>query len=142
MRTSVIAVLSLAILLAVPSGFAQQRLEANVPFDFIVNNKVMPAGEYNIDWPSVGSDVAIVRNIKATRSAAAITSPAGRPKDGESPALVFHRYGDTHYLKLIRTQTDERQLPKSRGEKEALAARATAVNTTVVARGPGGGNER
>ena len=45
LRTSIVAVL------AATAAFAQNstRLQANVPFDFIVGNQALPAGQYTVD---------------------------------------------------------------------------------------------
>ena len=44
MRKSILATLSLVCVLIAPLAFAEVPLVADVPFSFIVNNKVMPAG--------------------------------------------------------------------------------------------------
>ncbi|MCP5113148.1 MAG: hypothetical protein GY953_20145, partial [bacterium] len=60
-------------------------------------------------------------------------SPYGITKRGQSPALVFNRYGTKHYLKRIRTASFERQIPRSKGEREMLAAWGKPEKATVVA---------
>lgn len=133
MRTSILAVLSLVCLLTAPMAFADSPLVADVPFDFIVNNKVMPAGSYSVDWSTTSQNMALIR-CKGQGAVVTLTSPYKPNKKGGQAALVFHRYGSKHFLSRIRSPQMERQIPKSKGERELLAMRGRPVQTTVVAK--------
>ncbi len=56
MKNNVIAVLTLGLLLAAPALAQSASMKVNVPFDFIVNGKTLPAGEYRVETmaPSAG----------------------------------------------------------------------------------------
>ena len=91
------AVLTLAAMFWVASAYAQsQPLRANIPFDFYVNGKLLPAGAYTIAtagqanvlqiWDRNGNTAfAMARNYKPYHSTG-------------SNRLVFHRYGTTSFL--------------------------------------------
>ena len=125
MRTSILAVLSLVCLLTAPLAFADTPLVAEVPFSFIVNNKVMPAGSYSIDWGTTAQNMAVIQ-CQGQAAVVTLTSPYKLTKKGDQPALVFHRFGSKHFLSRIRSPQMERQIPKSKGERELLATRGQA----------------
>ena len=55
------AFLGLGLLLAVSAAQAQEpRVKANIPFDFVVGDRVMPAGEYMSGMGASGTAIAIL----------------------------------------------------------------------------------
>src|ERR1700722_14261790 len=84
------------------SALAQDdKVTANVPFNFTVNGRTLPAGHYTI-----GHDVSVPRmlTIKGERgvvAATAITVPDSAR--GDDSKLVFHHYGNQYFLSEIRT---------------------------------------
>ncbi|MGA9799340.1 MAG: hypothetical protein WBQ68_10045 [Terriglobales bacterium] len=135
MRKLLLALIGIGLLLATASAYAQSGVvKANVPFNFIVNNTQLPAGEYRI------------RPIGVTPSAMAIQSPDGKvglmfsPNACESlePAnttkLVFHRYGSEYFLAQIWMNGNDRgkELPVS-GHEYELARNQPAQSVVVVA---------
>ena len=73
-------------------------LEVKVPFPFVVHGQTLPAGQYRIERE--GSDVGLIRGEKGTKGAAfLVTMPAsGHDPAGETPALTFTPYENTHRL--------------------------------------------
>jgi hypothetical protein len=112
----VIAALSIA-------GFAglDRSVEANIPFDFMVNGEQLPAGKYTVETGSARSTVT-VRNWKAKRAAGAI-SQNFEVRPGSKPRLVFHRYGNQYFLAKVITYSTGIELPKSKAEREAAKAK-------------------
>lgn len=88
------AVASLAALILATSAFAQSDvLRANIPFDFYVAGKLLPAGTYTIT-PSSGANVIRVADGKGNSAyIMAVAEKANRAKD--TSRLVFRRYGGT-----------------------------------------------
>ena len=113
---SVIAALSIA-------GIAglDRNVEANIPFDFMVGGKKLPAGKYTVERISAGGTVT-VRNWK-TRQAANSLTQGLHVRNGSKPQLVFRRYGDQYFLAKVITYTSGVELPKSKAEREAAKAK-------------------
>lgn len=115
--------------LMVPATQAQSIiLKADIPFDFVVGDKQLHSGEYNVKQTHPG-----VMLIQGTRSSAMVlTTAADGGKISDVGKLVFNRYGDQYFLSKIWTNDSGRQLPKSRLERE-VAQRLSESGTTVVA---------
>jgi len=129
------ATLLVLTLLAVP-GFltAQSRpvIKAQVPFDFIVNGKILPAGEWAIDAQGEGQTYLLLSSeghkmLILPNATESLTAPA-------ESKLVFHRYGDRYFLSTISREGNNRgyELQAGKAEKE-LRAQKAAEDVTLVA---------
>ena len=100
----------------------QYRLNANIPFDFTVANKKLPAGHYTFQRsePSGGDLVVLISSVDGQTSITRITIPVQTITPKRAGRLVFHRYGDDYFLNEIWPAGGYvgRALPKSRSEKE------------------------
>ena len=128
----ILAVLGLAAVMAAPAAFAQ--LTVNVPFDFTVSSKTLPAGQYEIA-PTSGQHVLRIRH--ADGRGVALVSPlfsTGRNPKNEAK-LVFHRYGNQYFLSQVWGVAPGcmSELKLSKAEKEAATISAKAGTSTVVA---------
>lgn len=115
--TMVMLLLTMALVAAVATtnGQSQHRVNARVPFEFIVGDKTLAAADYRID--TVGEALAICSpgaKNKVIRLANAMT-----PKERQSARLVFHRYGTTYFLSEVWEGGDRigRRLVQSRQER-------------------------
>jgi hypothetical protein len=113
------AFLGLGLLLAVSAAHAQDSgVKANIPFDFVAGNQVLPAGEYLVTPEGSSGQVVMIRSSdnKAAKFATAFNCSSARPSD--STKLVFHTMGGRYYLYQIWRQGFDqgRQLPKSKIE--------------------------
>ena len=107
---SVIAALSIA-------GFAGLigNLKANIPFDFMVNGKKLPAGKYIIGAEGA-SKTLVIRNWKSRQGAFSLTQ-VFQVRAGSKPELVFHRYGDQLFLAKVISDTSGIELLKSKARQ-------------------------
>jgi len=128
--------LTLFAALMLPTAQAEPKiaLKASIPFEFVVNEKHLPSGEYEVSH--VPNTAIILIQSRDGRSAA-YTPPAilvdARSRDvGE---LVFNRYGDQYFLSRIVTPGDYigSQLTKSRLERELARSMAEPGTAVVVA---------
>src|SRR5215470_10583959 len=90
----------LVTLLSVSTGFAQimHSAKANIPFDFVVGEKELPAGPYVLSEPARGILWVANRedNERAGLSANALYN------DGTSERrLVFHKIGERYFLSEV-----------------------------------------
>lgn len=104
---------------------------ANVPFDFQVGNKKLPAGEYLVQTPQ--SSVVRISTLDKSESVMTLVQAAERGSAASGAKLIFNRYGDDHFLSQIWTAGSNRgvQLQQSRREQE-MAARKDASTVAVA----------
>jgi hypothetical protein len=120
MKKQLFVLLGLGLLFATASAYAQTAaLKANIPFNFIVTGKSLPAGEYTIQSVSTSDRVLVIRGAdKSANMVMANACESARPSD--KTKLVFHRYGDRYFLSQIWTagNSSGAELPQSRRETE------------------------
>jgi len=76
----------------------------NIPFNFIVGQKTLPAGEYTVEPNRRDYDqVWLVQNREGDASALFTTMPIRANQTQEETKLVFHKYGDQYFLSQIWT---------------------------------------
>ena len=79
---------------------ADQMLVTTVPFDFIVGEARLPAGDYIVtEMPQEGM-VSIARKDRE-RTAFVLTVRAVFDREASTPELVFERFGGQHFLSQI-----------------------------------------
>jgi hypothetical protein len=123
MKRHLLILSAITLLLTAGSAYAQSvNLKANVPFDFIVNGRTMPAGPYAVRSLLVGSGMTALQ-LQNTDSKASVIILPGRTEAKAVPEqskLVFHRYGANCFLRQIFTAGNAagRELPKSHWESE------------------------
>jgi hypothetical protein len=104
--TMLVSIVALAFMTALVSSAQSrsQQLRAHIPFDFVVGDKTLPAGEYVVGMITNSSDEGIVvRSRDGKRSAMRLTSSVQATMRHERGALTFYR-GDVdkiYYLKDI-----------------------------------------
>jgi hypothetical protein len=85
---------------------AEGRVDANVPFSFVIRGQEFPAGHYEVQ--EEGPDVMLLRDPDNRRVIYALTIPAeDSDPNGSQPALVFTRYENTYQLSEIWTSGSE-----------------------------------
>jgi hypothetical protein len=118
-----------AMLFCGPGAAAAQglsRIVVDVPFEFIVNGKTLPAGKYSVS--RVHEDSGYVLYIKkdgSNEGTSFTTNAAVNMSAPNKVALIFHHHGSDHYLAEVWTGSNNigYRLPASRAE---LAAARTA----------------
>jgi hypothetical protein len=110
---------------------AQSKARADVPFDFVVDDNVLPAATY--DMFDVAANVMMIRGFKNSNSVMSQVHPA----DGKSlhAKLVFHRYGEHYFLYQawsIDGQGIQLRESKLEHEERELASTPTSAPQEVV----------
>jgi hypothetical protein len=124
-------------LLILPLAHAQSSrpVRANIPFDFGVQNRVMPAGTYQLTYSALSHGV-VIRGVDDNNLNIFVmtysSTDANRPRDGKGK-LVFNRYGGTYFLS---------QLWQSPGQPDALEVNRTSRERNLAARISAPGVER
>lgn len=108
---------------------------ANVPFDFMVNNKIIPAGDMSVRGTNLDGKIVAVNNFDARKSALSTASHEEQAQANASTVLLFKHYGSQYFLSEIRIQGSNwtYTLPESRAEAELRAQNVSASETTLLA---------
>jgi len=96
MLTGFSALLGSALLLAQMPG---PRLTAEVPFDFQVQDRVLPAGNYEIQ--KMNSSGLIQLRSHDSREGVLLLAPASKSGKYGEPMLVFNGYNGRYFLSQI-----------------------------------------
>ena len=116
---------ALAVVLAAPMPAQSIVVKANVPFDFMVGSRLLPAGNYEF---ATISQTGVLRVMSESGSTSAMAASSA-DHDGGSRSVVsveFHRYGNEYFLYKVWNggATYGREIPASRTERE-LTTRAS-----------------
>lgn len=115
--------LFLALLVAVclPAAAQIQELRLNIPFDFVVAGKTLPAGHYDVKRVMYANNTAW-EIIGGHAFAKVITYSVESPMMAHAPSLVFLKAGDRYSLVQIWDEEHfGRGLPRS-NVKQVLVA--------------------
>ena len=135
------ATVALFALLAAGAGAQSPNntMKFNVPFDFQIGERTMPAGEYVVRLLGRESNLPAVLIKSGDGSAARILqmTPVEAKRARESGTLVFNRYGGRHFLAQLWTP-DERaglKVRKSQAERRVQVVSRAELATVEIAAG-------
>lgn len=129
MKLRVAFVLAVVLLGVLPLTAAPVAVRAAIPFEFRAGDTVLPAGDYRIKYITPNTVLIEARSGEALT----LVPVASKGVEGQAAKLVFHRYGNTYFLRQL-------QIPgrttghffKSKSEKETALAYAAPVSATEV----------
>jgi hypothetical protein len=131
-RIIAIALFAASSLAAAGNLSAQEHVvKANIPFDFTVNNNVLPAGTYTIS--SLSPSAVQVRNVNG--HVAELSLVQNDDKRSTTPVLVFQRYGNQYFLhEILAANAMNVTVPRSKREQRRLQeAKLQESNQTLIA---------
>jgi hypothetical protein len=110
-----------AFAIAVPVVHAQSIMTANVPFDFSVAQKQLPAGAYEVR--EIGDRATVIASKDGNAKVLSIYASAGESK-ADQTKLVFDKVGGHYFLREIWTSARSQGMavPESKLEKELMAS--------------------
>jgi hypothetical protein len=121
---------------------SERNKVTNIPFNFIVGQKTLPAGEYTVEPNRRDSHNVWLVQSRDGHVSALFTTMSVRTSEAQDKAkLVFHKYGDQYFLSQIWRTGDNggRELRMPRLERE-LAKNTIERETIVLANGSAGRN--
>lgn len=113
------ALFGLGLLLVASAAQAQTgAVKADIPFDFVVANQSMPAGEYVVDSPRFGSPAILIRSDDGKATAVTNTNACVSANPSDKTKLVFRQLAGQYFLSQIWTEgkSSGLELPKSKTE--------------------------
>jgi hypothetical protein len=131
-----LAMLAVALMVSVPFVQAQSPVKADVPFAFSLQDRAMPAGNYQII--ALSDRVLEVWNLDAQHGQLLAKQMSVQSSKQQGPRLVFHKYGNQYFLSQIWDgQSDTGiAIAESKREKEVKTASNDlpgASETVIVA---------
>jgi len=86
-----------------PSAFAQSSATAKVPFPFIVDGRVLPAGEYRVTPVEDYADVMAITSTNSQSQALTVVESVepSRATNPEPCTFQFRKVGDHYFLSQI-----------------------------------------
>ena len=140
--TMLVAIIALAFVTALVSS-AQSRsrqLTADIPFDFVVGERTLAAGNYAVGTASTASSEAVViRSSDGRQKAMRLTKSVSDNAAARRARLVFHRYGNTYFLTQVWAAgaSEGREMLKTRQERsESELAKNAAGTESARSGGP------
>lgn len=96
------------------------NLMAVIPFEFTLDYKTMPAGEYLVQTLGTAGNGLLIQSLDGKTSAFRPSEAIERLRNQTNARLVFHRYGERYFLAEVWCGGNSagRQLRKSRDEVE------------------------
>ena len=125
--------LGFGLLLATASYAQETHVRGSVPFNFIVGNQVLPAGDYTVQSANSAGTALAIRNDDEGKAIMALSMSCRQLKPSDKTKLVFHRVGNRYFLSEIWVEGENagRRLPPSAAETET--ALNQKVETVIVA---------
>ena len=132
-HAATLLILTIVALTGLVNAQTRAMIKAEVPFEFVANGKVMPAGSCTIQ---AGGDAHTILTIKSGNEQLFVAPNSSESLNpSENTSLVFHKYGDRYFLASINREGERRgyELPAGRLEKEMRAQNAVRSDVILVA---------
>jgi hypothetical protein len=131
------AFFGLGLLLVASAVQAQSNgVKADIPFDFVVGNQMLPAGEYTVSNQGSVNQAILIRSDEGNSAALSLTQSCSSHNPSAKTKLVFHTMGGRYFLYQVWTQGNYsgQQLPKSKAEVELARNTDTTGEFVLAAR--------
>ena len=118
--TMLVLIMAIELVTAVASANGQSRHQvAKIPFEFVVGDKSLPAGQYDVTSMTSNDSVLRITNSEQKQTALRQTQTISHFKPADKGKLVFRRYADRYFLAEVWSAGDisGRQLAKSKQER-------------------------
>jgi hypothetical protein len=119
-----IALIGVAGLGAAAQGQVVDQIVVDVPYEFVVAGKTLPAGSYKVNRVS-SADVRVLVLTNIENSASAIVLPTQvESHDTTKASISFEQVGEEHFISRIETAEHSFTISVSRSETLEAAARS------------------
>lgn len=100
--------LSVLVVVSVQAQDPGSAIRVSIPFDFTVEGRTLPAGDYEVRRISDEPTGLLIQNVRRRRDEAMFqTEPRDERRVPNHSLLVFHRYGDSYFLSEVMTAGQE-----------------------------------
>ena len=129
-------IVGLAFMTAVVSanGQTSKRIVTDIPFEFVVGDKTMPAGQYEVRQMTIGGEVLLISNRETNAAVVRLTKQLPAERNTQA-RLVFHCYGQRYFLAEAWSggDSDGKLFKRSRQER-AIERELGAIDSKIKSR--------
>lgn len=127
--------LTLLPILATAQMGSRDKIVFQVPFQFTVANKAVPAGEWIVQPVTMDGRTLVIRNTAAGLNLFSPASLGESKNTAGAYALVFHEYGNQYFLVEMKLAGDRSiyRLQESKVESELRAQKIPADEKILAA---------
>jgi hypothetical protein len=131
----------LFVVLATATAYAQESgtvLRANIPFDFNVRGKMLPAGTYMIKEAQDEPETLVIANVYHKRDLAMFeTESVEARKSTRHSEIIFNHLGDQYFLSEVfdagsRVGLEATPSRQERALKREMASRGGSAESAIV----------
>jgi len=132
MKKQALMILGLVLLAGLAPVYAQSSAKASfsIPFEFVVGNVTLPAGDYIVEY-SARTTMLSITSAEGSPTVFALTKNLSAKAAPARSKLLFNRYGAKNFLSQLwaANYSTGYRVPKTAYEREmmAVAPRSTAV---------------
>ena len=124
-------VLGLILVLSAVPGNADntKKIKVTIPFDFLVGNKQLKAGDYVVQsWGTPGGGALLFKSEDGRAEQIVFAVPIETSKTGNHERLIFHRYGGEQFAAQVWFMGNDEgyELIPGTRERESAANHAAA----------------
>jgi hypothetical protein len=114
---------------------SNQKLAADIPFQFRVGNTLIPAGKCIVQRAGLDPRTLVIRNSSAGASLFSSSTMGNVKEASRTNAMVFHKYGNRYFLAGVKLEGSNvvYKLPEGRAEAELRAQNIPAGEETLLA---------
>ncbi len=111
------------------------KIVAQVPFEFVVANKIVPAGEWAVRVAIRNGNILDISNAHTNAGVFSMSSLTEDKQAAPHYSLVFEKYGERYFLSGVKLEGSKvgYRLPESKLEAELRAQNLPATEETVLA---------
>jgi hypothetical protein len=105
---------------AVANGQSGRQVTAKIPFDFIVADRTLHSGQYEVVNANSAGEVLAIRSADRSEQLIRLSRPViANNRQDMGAKLVFHRYGSTYFLSQVWTagSNSGREFAKTKNER-------------------------
>jgi len=119
-----IALIGVAGLGMAARGQVSDQIEVNIPYEFVVAGKTLPAGTYRVNRLGDTNEETLVLSSLDSRARVMLLSTTVESTQADKPEVSFEQIGGQHFLSKIETADHVFTIPVSRSEILEAAARS------------------
>jgi hypothetical protein len=112
-------------------GQAVDRLVVNIPYEFVVDGKILPAGTYRLDRASGTNDRVLIFSNFEKSTSLIVTPSEVDSKESEQARVSFERIGGQLFLSKIETADHVFTIPVSHAEIMEASAHSQAGSSAA-----------
>jgi hypothetical protein len=120
----VIALIGVAVFGVAVKAQVLDQIEVNIPYEFVVAGKTLPAGTYRMKRVGVTGPRLLILNSLETRATAIIRSTWVENNHADKNEVSFVQVGEEHFLSKIETPNHLFTISVSRSEILEAAAKS------------------